>query len=407
MLNANTSKRRNRFGAHTLAAALLLAVASVLIPPAAAQGPTPDKIATDNGGQLIIMDADGGNKQTVNTSFYIAFDPSWSPDATKLAFTCRGSEEQNICTVGVAGGAPVRLTDTDQDFEAAYSPDGNQIAFTSMRGGSPRVYLMNADGTNEAPLAIGGFAFTATQQPSWSPDGKKIAFSGDTEDGDTEIYTVEIATGAVVRLTYRAANSPVQPAYSPDGTRVAFSDSRNISTVSADGSNVESNVTTGQDHDHYAPAYSPDGTRLSYYKFEFILDANGERVGERKGVFVSDANGGNLVDTDTPSSVGSAWRPVANDPDPEPEQPTPAERINNLIGVVRGFNLPFGTTNSLTVKLRAALDAVNAGDNATGCARLADFINHANAQSGKKLSAAQAAQLTTEAASIRAAIGCQ
>jgi Tol biopolymer transport system component len=269
-----------------------------------------------------------------------------------------------------------------------------------MRGGSPRLYLMNADGTNEAPLAIGGPAFAATQH-----DGKRIAFSGDTEDGDTEIYTVEVATGAVLRLTYRATGGPIQPAYSPDGTRVAFSDFRNISTVLADGSGAESNVTTGQNHDHYAPAYSPDGARLSYYKFEYILDAGGERIGELRGVFVSDVNGGNVVDTQTPSSVSSAWRPVVNDPDPE--QPTPAERVNSLISLVRGFNLPFGTTNSLIVKLRAALDAIEAGDNATACARLADFINHAEAQSGKKLSAAQAAQITTEAASIRAALGCQ
>jgi hypothetical protein len=199
----------------------------------------------------------------------------------------------------------------------------------------------------------------------------------------------------------------VQPAYSPDGARVAFSDFRNILTVPADGSGAETSVTTGDDHDHYSPAYSPDGTRLAYYKFEFILDENGERVGQLRGVFVSAATGGGAVDTNDPNGNNPAWRPAVKNDEPAPGEPTPAERIGNLVNLVRSYNLPFGTANSLTVKLRAALEAVNAGDNATACARLADFINHTNAQSGKKLSAAQATALTTEAAAIRAALGCQ
>jgi Tol biopolymer transport system component len=404
MLSTQTTSRAARHTARPLAAALLLVISSFFIGTAAAQV-QPDRIAYDSGGQIVLMDADGSNKQVVNTFPYIAFDPSWSPDGKKLAFTCRGSEEQNICVVSAGGGDVVRLTDTGQDFEAAWSPKGDQIAFTSTRDGAPRLYVMNADGANEAPLAVNDATLVAAQQPAYSPGGARIAFSGDTEEG-SQIYSVEVATGVVTRLSYHVGLAAVQPAYSPDGTKVAFSDFRNILTVPADGSGAEQSVTTGDDHDHYAPAYSADGLRLAYYKFEYILDENGERIGQLRGVFVSAAGGGSAVDTNDPNGNNPAWRPAPKN-DPAPEEPTAAERVGNLINLVRGYNLPFGTSNSLTVKLRAALDALNAGDNQAACARLADFINHANAQSGKKLSAAQAEALTTEAASIRAALGCQ
>ncbi|HEY1403547.1 MAG TPA: hypothetical protein VGB05_05430 [Pyrinomonadaceae bacterium] len=85
---------------------------------------------------------------------------------------------------------------------------------------------------------------------------------------------------------------------------------------------------------------------------------------------------------------------------------TPAGRIADLNALVRSFNLQHGTENSLTVKLRDALNAFNAGDTAVACAKLADFTNHTRAQSGKKLTTAQATQLIDEANSIRAALGC-
>ena len=78
-----------------------------------------------------------------------------------------------------------------------------------------------------------------------------------------------------------------------------------------------------------------------------------------------------------------------------------------VIKKVESFGLPFGTTNSLTVKLRHALNAYNAGNTATACDNLAAFINHARAQSGKKLTTEQATEIITEAAAIRAALGCQ
>jgi len=81
-------------------------------------------------------------------------------------------------------------------------------------------------------------------------------------------------------------------------------------------------------------------------------------------------------------------------------------QIADLSNSVGSLGLPSGTATSLTTKLAAALAAANAGDVATACARLQDFINETQAQAGKKISTADAAALIAAAQRIRAVLGC-
>jgi hypothetical protein len=124
----------------------------------------------------------------------------------------------------------------------------------------------------------------------------------------------------------------------------------------------------------------------------------------QKGLYVLQVSTGVVTSLNAPEGNTPAYRPAVVQPEPTPG---PAERIRNLIKKVEGFGLPFGMANSLTVKLRHALDALNAGDTATACDNLAAFINHAGAQSGKKLTAQQSAEIRAEAAAIRTLLGCQ
>jgi hypothetical protein len=86
---------------------------------------------------------------------------------------------------------------------------------------------------------------------------------------------------------------------------------------------------------------------------------------------------------------------------------TPQEGIEGIIDLVRSFNLPHGTENSLVVKLQHAVDAISAGDLSGACDQLAAFIHEVNAQAGKKLTLDQANQLIAGANQIRTALGCQ
>ena len=86
--------------------------------------------------------------------------------------------------------------------------------------------------------------------------------------------------------------------------------------------------------------------------------------------------------------------------------PCPGPTIDGLIEVVLGFGLPKGIETSYVAKLRDALAALEAGDVATACDALLDFINHTSAQAGNKLTAEQAGEMIDGAEAIRAAIGC-
>ena len=85
---------------------------------------------------------------------------------------------------------------------------------------------------------------------------------------------------------------------------------------------------------------------------------------------------------------------------------SPPEAIASLITWVEGFGLPAGIENSFVVKLEHALASLQAGNTGAACGELQAFVNHAQAQSGKKLTVAQANQIIAEAQAIRAALGC-
>jgi hypothetical protein len=89
--------------------------------------------------------------------------------------------------------------------------------------------------------------------------------------------------------------------------------------------------------------------------------------------------------------------------------PVPAvtdEQLDDLIALIGSFNLPPGTANSLITKLQSALAAIDSSDTATACSFLTAFINECTAQSGKKLTAAQATQLINSANLIKTSLGC-
>lgn len=84
---------------------------------------------------------------------------------------------------------------------------------------------------------------------------------------------------------------------------------------------------------------------------------------------------------------------------------TPASLLRDLIAQVESYSLARGIQNSFVVQLQAALAAVEAGDAATARARLDDFIHHTRAQSGKKLTPEQAAEMIASAQAILDRIG--
>jgi hypothetical protein len=83
-----------------------------------------------------------------------------------------------------------------------------------------------------------------------------------------------------------------------------------------------------------------------------------------------------------------------------------ATQVSDLMTTVNSMGLSSSLQNSLDVKLKAALKAVKAGQTATDCSDLSDFISEARSQSGKGLTVSQAKQVIAAAKQVQAVLGC-
>jgi dipeptidyl aminopeptidase/acylaminoacyl peptidase len=176
----------------------------------------------------------------------------------------RLSGSGDILSMTAAGGSQTPLT-TSQDTDAAWSPDGTRIAFTSARdGGNEEIYLMNADGSGQVRWTVSA---GIDREPAWSPDGTRIAWSSDRGGDNTEIWSARLDGSDLRQHTLNGAVTDDQPEWSPDGSAIAFRSGRgspggNLWRVSAAGTEVDvRQITTTPSNN---PSWSPDGSRIAF-----------------------------------------------------------------------------------------------------------------------------------------------
>jgi Tol biopolymer transport system component len=179
----------------------------------------------------------------------------WSADGTHLLLRSTRDAEQgcpqrtcpyDLFVIDIASGEETRLTTSeDAEPEAAFSPDGGQVAFSrgcidvGIEECGPSLHLIERDGSGERLLVSGwisGFAF--------SPDGSQIAYE-QRADGTSSIFLVPSAGGEPVRLTDGGAGQDVQPRWSPDGRTIAFSRINGVCQVESCGEAVYVVPATG------------------------------------------------------------------------------------------------------------------------------------------------------------------
>jgi len=220
-----------------------------------------------NNSSLYIINADGTGQKPLTTVPGSDFDPAWSPDGKRIAFTSLRDGKKDIYLLTLETGAITQLTtvtnDVQENSQPAWSPFGNQIVYTVKRFDTYQVWAMSDTGQGNAQIARSGQNFWDFL-PVWAPDGATILFSQRDVGVASRPWLMSIRyedreTKDPVRLDLPRPIEDVQ--FSPDGLWLVFESTdsegnRDIYIMTASGGN-RTRLTNDPTVD-FDPAWRPN-----------------------------------------------------------------------------------------------------------------------------------------------------
>jgi Tol biopolymer transport system component len=282
--------------------------------------PTPTPAATPRGGgagqvafvsertgspQIFLVDADGQNLTQLTALDDGACQPAWSPDGQQLAFTspCHEKRDQYpnaaLFVMNADGSDPHLLISlVGGVFDPAWSEAG--IAFTWLESGIPAIWVADASGGNHQRISLGR---ARDGEPSWAPANDKLAVMNTSRAGSPTVFWV-FADG-----TFNGSNpdqvtrSQVasEPDWSPQGELIAYVASNHIWVVPWDAVGF-GNVQLTERGPNDDPDWSSDGQWIVFESW---------REAANHDIYLMTANGGQptRLTTDPAPDYQPAWRP--------------------------------------------------------------------------------------------------
>jgi TolB protein len=210
---------------------------------------------------LLVADSDGYNPQTILTSKEPLMSPSWSPDASQLAYVSFENKTAQIYVQELRTGTRRKLASFKGINGApAWSPDGRTLAVTLSRDGNPEIYTMDLKSNTLKRITNSAGIDT---EPVWTPDGGSIIFTSD-RGGSAQLYRVPASGGQARRLTFEG-NYNAGADISPDGRKIAMvhgaGGGYRIAVLDLGSGNLR--VLTDGRLDE-SPSFSPNGSMIIY-----------------------------------------------------------------------------------------------------------------------------------------------
>jgi WD40-like Beta Propeller Repeat/Bacterial Ig-like domain (group 2) len=177
-------------------------------------------LASNRGGGFGIYQIRSGVADTLQPVLADSFgniQPALSPDRTRIAFSSNRGGSYDLYLMDADGRNPRRLTtDPGNEGEPAWTPDGSRIVYTAApKGAQPQLSALRPDGTPPQTLTAGP---GANHSPAVSADGRTVAFVS-TRDGNQEIYLMPAEGGEARRVT-RTDQRESHPRFLPNGDLV-------------------------------------------------------------------------------------------------------------------------------------------------------------------------------------------
>lgn len=229
--------------------------------------------------QLFTMNPDGSAIAQITHDAWNHDTPSWSPDGKKFAFASDQNKHSVIYMMNIDGSGLERLSPEDaESIHPTWSPDSKLVIYCAdddlhpPKKNDASIYSVDVQSKVTKTLITGG----VNTYPSWSPDGKHIAFRKMIGDMNSEVFVAN-GDGSTPKNISNHMAFDGWPAWSPDGKQIAFSSNRRanyqIHIMNADGSGVR--LVANTEGRATEPRWSPDGKTIYFtncVKVDFGVD---------------------------------------------------------------------------------------------------------------------------------------
>lgn len=182
----------------------------------------------DEDYDLYLLDVESGTESLLLDNGGHEKGPDWSPDGEKIAFSSTAGGHSEIWVMSVDDGQTEQLTNDDaHNVVPDWSRDGKRIAFASNADGDFDIHVIRTDG-GRVNLTGEIFGDGSNEfDPAWSPDGNKLSFDGRPAGGDFDIYVVQSDGEGVENLTAHSAEDR-HSSWASDGSKIVFGSDREI-----------------------------------------------------------------------------------------------------------------------------------------------------------------------------------